>query len=93
MSAPLSMEAFRSLERYEQVRALADAEFLGMAVTRHYAAPTHHRQRRIRSFFRAHYASPTSTMPMAPPRTGWPSRWPFAMGARSGGCGRRSRRD
>ena len=38
MSAPLNMDGFRSLERHEQVRALADAEFLGMAVTKHYAA-------------------------------------------------------
>lgn len=38
MSAPLSMEAFRSLERHELVRALADAEFLGMAVAKQYAA-------------------------------------------------------
>ena len=38
MAAPISMEGFRSLERHEQVRALADAEFLGMAVTKHYAA-------------------------------------------------------
>lgn len=38
MAAPLSMEGFRSLERHEQVLALADAEFLGMAVTKHYAA-------------------------------------------------------
>lgn len=38
MAAPLNMDGFRSLERHEQVRALADAEFLSMAVTKNYTA-------------------------------------------------------